>query len=283
MKTELKVNDSNYRKRLDRFLQKELDLPYSAIMRLIRQGDVKINNRRVKQNSFQLSIGDDVEIYYKSPVENIKRPLKSINLNLKILYEDNDYSVLSKPSGLAVQGGSKINLSLLNHLTYLYKTPFLVHRLDKDTSGVIIVAKNLKASQEFMKIMTDRKIVKVYLALLKNKIDKKSLRVSSPINGKEAETLFKVKKFYNTASLVEARIFTGRKHQIRIHASHIGNPIAGDKKYGDFKWNRGLVSFGLKRIFLHAHYIKFLNPISGKIIEVEDPLPTDLNKFLEKL
>jgi 23S rRNA pseudouridine955/2504/2580 synthase len=281
MKAELRITPLNHRKRLDRFLSKELSLPYSAIMRLIRRGDVKVNSKRIKDNSFILNIEDFVEVYYKSPTES-KSSIKPVNLKLKVLYEDKDYILLSKPSGLPVQGGTNVNVSLINHLSYILDTPFLVHRLDKDTSGVIVVAKHLRASQEFMTVMVNKNITKIYLALLKGKV-KQFFRVSIPVSGKNAITMFTLKKYFKGSSLVEAKILTGRKHQIRIHTSKIGNPIAGDKKYGDFSWNRELKKIGLKRIFLHAFYIKFLNPISNKVIEIIDPLPDDLKIFLEKL
>ena len=281
MKAELKVTSLNHRKRLDRFLSKELLLPYSAIMRLIRQGDVKVNDKRIKDNSFVLNIEDFVEVYYKTPTK-FGKTVEPVNLKLKTLYEDEDYILLSKPSGLPVQGGTNVNVSLINHLNYILDTPFLVHRLDKDTSGVIVVAKHLKASQEFMTIMMNKNITKIYLALLKGKV-KSFFNVSIPVNEKNALTVFTLKKYFRGSSLVEAKILTGRKHQIRIHTSKIGNPIAGDKKYGDFSWNKELKRMGLKRIFLHAFYVKFLNPISGKTIEIIDPLPDDLKIFLEKL
>jgi 23S rRNA pseudouridine955/2504/2580 synthase len=281
MKSELVVTDSNYRKRLDKFLQKELNLPYSAIMRLIREGKVRVNGIKIKDNSFSLDLNDRIESYHKSP--GIKNIVEPINLNLPILYEDNDYAVISKPSGLAVQGGSNIGISLLNHLSYSFKTPFLVHRLDKGTSGVIIVAKHLEASRLFMILMKERKINKIYLALLKGKLSKDKFDVRMLLSDKISHTLFLRKKFYNSATLVEAKIFTGRKHQIRLHASKIGNPIAGDRKYGDFSWNRQLTKIGLKRIFLHAFHVDFINPLSKRKIYVDSPLPQNLKMFLEKL
>jgi 23S rRNA pseudouridine955/2504/2580 synthase len=284
MKTELLVTNLNYRKRLDKFLQKELNIPYSAVMRLIREGKVRINGTKVRDNSFSLALDDVVETYHRYVGVDTDNKIKPINLNLAILYEDEDYAVLSKPSGLAVQGGSKIGVSLLNHLSYSFETPFLVHRLDKGTSGVIVVAKHLKASRLFMNIMKERKINKVYLALLKGKLSKEKVSVSTMISNKNSHTLFLKRKTYGDfATLVEAKIFTGRKHQIRIHSSEIGNPVAGDKKYGDFIWNRQLFKIGLKRIFLHAFHIDFVNPLNGHKISVNSSLPDDLKIFLEKL
>ncbi len=284
MKTELFVTNSNYRKRLDKFLQKELDIPYSAVMRLIREGKIRINGTKVRDNSFSLSLNDEIEAYHKFVgVESDKR-VKPINLNLPILYEDRDYAILYKPSGLAVQGGSKIGISLLNHLSYSFETPFLVHRLDKGTSGVIVVAKHLEASRLFMELMKKRKINKIYLALLKGVLSEDKVPVRTMIGNKDSYTLFLKKKVYNNfATLVEAKIFTGRKHQIRIHSSKIGNPVAGDRKYGDFAWNKQLFKIGLKRIFLHAFHIDFKSPLNGRRISVNSSLPHNLKIFLEKL
>ncbi len=281
MKTEIEVKDYNYRKRLDRFLQKELNLPYNLIMKIIRQGNVKVNGVRVKENSFFLSKDDLIQVFYSFTSTSTLQEVKPIDLKIPILYEDDDYAVVNKPAGLPVQGGLNIKVSLLNFLMYKFKTPFLVHRLDKFTSGIIVIAKSLKASRAFSDILREKNMVKKYLALLKTTSIDRNIYVELPVSGKNAKTLFMPKSFFNSATLMEIRIFTGRKHQIRIHASKMGMPIAGDKKYGDFVWNRELSKKGLKRIFLHSHYIEFVNPLSKALVSVKAPLSQDLKRFLE--
>ena len=227
-------------------------------------------------------------------------------LKLSILYEDDDILVIDKPAGLLVHPTLKNETDTLTDILIRYlpnikyvgedsKRPGIVHRLDKDTSGLMLITKNNNAFYYFKKIFLDRKIEKRYLALVfgsvkdsqgtitksisfsKKNRNKRSALLDS--HSKKAWTEYKVIKRFSDYSLLEVAIKTGRTHQIRVHLASIGHPIVGDKQY---MFKRQIAPQSLQRQFLHAHYLKFLH-LSGKIIELQSKLPNDLKQILEKI
>ncbi|MBO8161972.1 MAG: RluA family pseudouridine synthase [Thermosipho sp. (in: Bacteria)] len=289
----MKVNEKNYYSRLDKFIRKNFqNLPLNAIYKLIRTGKVFINGKKVKNPSYKIDIGDEITI--KENLENYNRELnnsiKPIKMNLEIIYEDEDILVLNKKAGIPLHPGKGVHVAtLIEGLLYYGQQnnfePRLVHRLDKHTSGILIVAKNVNAARELGKIISTREISKEYITLVVGKIDKTG-KIDSSLDGKNSLTIFKVKNYFKTKlgyfSLVEVNLKTGRKHQIRRHFSNIGHPVVGDDIYGNKKLNREFKRlYGLKRYFLHCKKMGFI--YKNKKIVVEAPLAKDLELTLNKL
>ncbi|RJQ31146.1 MAG: RluA family pseudouridine synthase [Actinobacteria bacterium] len=296
---EIKASQEDNGKRLDLFLAQNNELPSrSYAQKLIDNKLVQVNGF-VVQKSYHLKPGDIV-IAHIPPVEEVE--VEPENLQLKIIYEDNDFAIVSKPAGMVTHPavgnwkGTLVN-ALLFHLKSLsgiggVLRPGIIHRLDKDTSGLAIVAKNDWSHQKLSQMFANREIKKTYLALVQGVFDFKEGKIDAPIGrhrsnrqkmaviegGKEAVTNFKeVEKFYKY-SLVEAYPQTGRTHQIRVHFAYINHPIAGDELYGSAQELKGL-----KRQFLHAFRLEFDNPRTGDTLIFEDPLPQCLSEVLEKL
>ncbi len=295
--------------RLDNFLLSQLKgIPKSRIYRMVRTGEVRVNKGRIKP-LHKLALGDVVRI---PPVHN--RETDSVDLppgrvaamRDTVLYEDDDLLIVHKPPGLAVHGGSGVPYGLIElaraswgHLPGLE----LAHRLDRDTSGVLVLAKNRPALLGVQRQLIEGSARKSYLALMRGQVFKHAsgknpvLRVDVPLHrfelqggervvkvdegGKEAVSLFTpVESFGRLATLARVEIETGRTHQIRVHAQHVGHPLAGDDKYGDAAFNRELKSLGLRRIFLHAEQLEMLHPMSEVTLRVQAPLPDDLREVL---
>jgi 23S rRNA pseudouridine955/2504/2580 synthase len=222
----------------------------------------------------------------------------------RIIYQDDALLVLNKPSGMAVHGGSGVSRGVIEQLRQEFpdaKFLELAHRLDRETSGVLLVAKKRAALVELHRAMRESDMDKRYLVLVKGKwqnarqsvrlpllkqtTDDGERRVSVSVDqeGQSAHTIFNLKKTWGEFSLLEAELKTGRTHQIRVHLTHLGFPIAGDDKYGDFPLNRELQKRGLKRMFLHAYKITIRHPLTGESLTLEAPLPNDLANFLNKL
>jgi 23S rRNA pseudouridine955/2504/2580 synthase len=222
------------------------------------------------------------------------------------LFEDDALIALDKPAGLAVHGGSGISFGVIERLRHARpKAPFLelVHRLDRDTSGVLVVAKKRSALTGLHAQLRDGAIDKRYLALVRGKwrdaLRAVELSLTSYVTGdgerrvrvdaagRLARTIFRRVKLWPKAdpplALLEAELETGRTHQIRVHLTHLGFPLAGDDKYGDFAWNKALARQGLKRMFLHAYRIRFVHPIDGREVIIEAPLAPDLAAFVARL
>ncbi|MFL0809444.1 MAG: 23S rRNA pseudouridine(955/2504/2580) synthase RluC [Agarilytica sp.] len=291
--------------RLDNFLLRILKgAPKSLIYRVIRKGEVRINKGRAKPER-KLQAGDivrvpPVRLGEQAPVAKPSEALENI-LEASILYEDSGLLIVNKPSGLAVHGGSGINLGLVEALRQTRDTSYLelVHRLDRDTSGCIILAKKRSVLRQLHeKLRADRGIDKQYLALVKGHWSNRRGSVDVPLKknelksgerivrvdpeGKASKTLFHMEEQYSECSLVRAKPITGRTHQIRVHAQHAKHPLVGDEKYGDDAFNKRMRKLGFKRLFLHASSLSFtLN--DGKSIEVHAPLPNDLASALKNL
>lgn len=291
--------------RLDNFLMTRLKgVPRSHVYQLIRSGQVRVNSGRVVAR-YRLKAGDSVRV----PPVRQKAPPAIVNpseglawLEAQIIFEDDRLIVVDKPAGLAVHGGSGLDFGLIEGLRSLrpgLKTLELVHRLDRDTSGCVMVAKRRSALRRLHALLRNGAIGKRYLALVKDQWQHGAMTIDVPLvvgrensakrvrpdpDGKPSVSEFRLVNLYGRlASLVEVEIKTGRTHQIRVHAAHAGHPIAGDERYGDRGFNAECRAGGLKRMFLHAQLIEFVWPDSDEEFIVSAPLPTELNEFLDRL
>ncbi len=285
------VDEKNYFSRIDKFLRKSLpNVPLSEIYKLLRTGKVYINGKKVKEQNFPLEIGDfvKVDIDLSSYSRKKEFELKPKEMNLDIIYEDESIIVINKPPKLSVQPGKGVGVSIIEGLLYYGDKngfdPFLVHRLDKDTSGVLIVAKSRNVARQLGALITSREVEKKYITLVVGKA--KEQTIEFPVDNLPAKSIVKVKRFFKTKlgefTLLDVEIETGRKHQIRKHLSAVGTPVVGDDTYGDFKINREFKNlYGLKRQFLHCQSMKLA--FEGKRLEFFAPLPADLVEVLKKM
>ncbi len=306
MVTHVTIDDRRSGQRLDNFLIATLKgVPRTHIYRIVRRGEVRINHARAKPD-YKLKQGDIVRL---PPVR--MRPVRAEAneaghlawMESRILHEDAALLVLDKPSGLAVHGGSGIHTSLIEGLRALRRTqdPFLelVHRLDRETSGCLLVAKSRAALGVLHAQLREGRVRKEYLALVPGswgggarQVDLALQRfgsangerfVRTDEGGKPSSTRFTPERHFSDATLVRVRLDTGRTHQARVHARAIGYPIAGDAKYGDRSFNARLKRLGLKRLFLHAARVTFFHPGTAASFTVSAPLPEDLAQVLEQL
>lgn len=292
-------------RRLDNFLMSHLKgVPRAHVYRLIRSGEVRVNSRRV-QASYRLVSGDEVRVPpVRQPEAGNAPPAGRVRgewIEARVLHEDEDLLVLNKPSGLAVHGGSGISLGAIE-LLRATRGPRanleLVHRLDRDTSGCLLIAKRAGALRALHAQFRDGTVDKRYLALLIGRWPGRARTVDAPLvtddrrggerhvrvdaAGKEAVTHFVPLERFADAVLAEVQLTTGRTHQIRVHAASIGHPVAGDERYGAAD-DPVVRSHGLRRLFLHARSLGFVGPRSGAPITVEAPLGEDLTGPLEHL
>jgi 23S rRNA pseudouridine955/2504/2580 synthase len=292
--------------RIDNFLLSlEKGVPKSRIYRALRKGEVRVNKGRIKQ-TYKLQAGDVVRVPPLRVAENtaptqVNDSLKQELLN-SIIYEDDAMLVLNKPAGLAVHAGSQIQLGIIEALRIIKKDlPFLelVHRLDRDTSGCLLLAKSRDSLLHLQQQMLTDGIDKRYLTLLKGTMSSKEQLVDQPLQkntlssgermvrvdpeGKKSRTLFIAQQKADIAQLTEVKLFTGRTHQIRVHSAWMGHPVAGDDKYGDRDFNKMMKGYGLKRLFLHAWRLTITHPLSGETLPLEAPLPGVLNDVINKL
>lgn len=286
--------------RIDKTLP-NLDKNLTRVMsqKLIEQGNVKVNGKNIK-TSYKLNENDKVEV----EIPEVKEvSIEAQDIPVEVLYEDNDIIVVNKPKGLVVHpANGNPDGTLVNALMKICKgtlsgiggeiRPGIVHRLDKDTSGVLIVAKNDKVHLALCEQIKNREVKKTYLALTRGIIKENEATINMPIGrsttdrkkmavvktGKEAITHFKVLERFKENTLLEINLETGRTHQIRVHLSQIGYPIVGDMVYSN-----GKNKFGVQGQMLHAWKIKFMHPITGKEMEIEAPLPPYFKDVLEKL
>lgn len=292
--------------RIDNFLINiEKGVPKSRIYRALRKGEVRVNKGRIKQ-TYKLQHGDEVRIPPLRVTE--QKPAAQVNEKLSqellssILFEDAHLLVLNKPAGLAVHAGSGIHTGIIEAFRLIRpELEFLelVHRLDRETSGCLLIAKSRGCLLNLQQQMLDDVMDKHYLTLvkghwamhdttveqplLKNSLDGGERMVRIDPAGKHAKTQFVVHRRLNSADLTEAILFTGRTHQIRVHASFCGHPLAGDEKYGDRQFNKQLKAHGLKRMFLHAWKLRIRHPHSHEVLDLIAPLPTELEALCQKL
>jgi len=301
----LTVDENATGQRIDNFLLRTLKgVPKSHVYRILRSGEVRLNKGRVGPD-VRLAPGDVIRV---PPVRTAAPPRAPIARSFKpgILFEDDWLIGIDKPAGLAVHGGSGIALGLIEQLRAARPDARfleLAHRLDRETSGVLLVAKKRAALTGLHAQLRDGEIDKRYLALVRGPwkdamrvVDvplhrfstrEGERRVRAEPSGRASMTIFRLERAWPArvppVALLEAELKTGRTHQIRVHLAHLGHALAGDDKYGDFAWNRELAREGLKRMFLHARDVTFAHPASGDPIVVASPLPEALSRFLTGL
>ncbi len=293
----IEVAEDEAGQRIDNYLLARLKgVPKSRIYRILRSGEVRINSRRVEA-SRKVVAGDRIRV---PPVRVAERDedVPAPHFRLPVLFEDEFLTAIDKPAGIAVHGGSGVSHGVIESLRAMRpQARFLelVHRLDRDTSGVLLVAKKRASLLSLQELMRERAMEKRYLvavagrfrnevqrvrAALAKRVDAAGdKRVSVSEAGQEAETVFTRLARGEEFSLLEAHILTGRTHQIRVHATHLKHPVLGDDKYGNFELNKRLRHEGLKRMFLHARSLAFTHPATGAAMRLESPLPPDLQAF----
>lgn len=299
------IDDERAGQRLDNFLLGELKgVPRSLVYRLIRSGQVRVNSGRTAPH-YRLKAGDRVRVppvASKSSGVPLATPENLDWLEDRVIYEDTRILVIDKPAGLAAHGGSNVSLGCIEALRLLRPTApdlELAHRLDRGTSGVMLLAKRRSALRVLHELLREGRVDKRYFALVQGRWPEDLVTIDAPLvtrrvggearvkvdaQGKEAASAFRlVDRYGKTASLLEVSIATGRTHQIRVHAAHAGHPVAGDDRYGDDDFNQYLKSFGLQRMFLHAHSLTFEWPESGETFNASAPLPDELRAVLTAL
>jgi len=297
--TLLEVGEESVAQRIDNFLLRRLKgVPKSHVYRVLRSGEVRVNSGRVKPD-YRLRAGDRVRV---PPVRLATPAAKPAPrpLELPIVYEDAALLVIDKPSGIAVHGGSGVSYGVIESLRAERpeaKSLELAHRLDRDTSGLLIIAKKRSALVELHRMLRDGEVAKVYVALvqgrwqggereLRERLHKfvtagGERRVAVHADGQAAATQVKPVAVTDEFSLLQLRLLTGRTHQIRVHLAHAGHPVLGDDKYGDFESNRALAKQGVKRLMLHARRLALAHPLTGAALHFEAPLPSDMRRFAE--
>ena len=298
--TWVEIDEGGEGQRIDNFLFRHLKgVPKSHVYRILR-GEVRVNKKRIAQ-TYRLQTGDRLRI---PPIRVAEKPDTSFvpACEFPVLFEDEALLAINKPAGTAVHGGSGVSFGVIEQLRRARpqaKCLELVHRLDRETSGVLLVAKKRSALTGMHEIMREGNSDKRYLTLVLgawqntkqhvklrlHKFDtpQGEKRVMVREDGQTAHTIFTLQQRWPGFSLLEAQLKTGRTHQIRVHLSHLGFPIAGDAKYGDFARNKELMKQGLKRMFLHAHAIAFNHPLTGEPLRITAPLAPELQKFLDRL
>ena len=301
----LTVDEDSAGQRLDNYLVRELKgVPKTRLYRALRKGEIRVNKGRVKAD-YRLVAGDSVRIpplRRPSPSEPAPVPRYwAQQIGLRLVYEDENLLVINKPSGLAVHGGSGLSYGLIESLRQLRPADRfleLVHRLDRDTSGLIMVARRPAMLRELHRQLREDKVDKRYLALVAGNWPKSLRVVEAPLEknvlqsgermvrvareGKRSVTEFTVVERFDGATLVEAKPVTGRTHQIRVHARHAGFPLLGDDKYGDERSAALTRTLGLQRLFLHARSLRISLPESG-LLTLEAGLDPELESILVKL
>ena len=301
----VEITEDNSEQRLDNFLITLLKgVPKSRIYRIVRKGEVRVNKGRVDVK-YRLVIGDIVRI---PPVRMpevseeglpVSRGLADI-LQQNVLFEDDSILVVNKPSGFAVHGGSGIDNGIIEGFRKInpeQRFLELVHRLDRDTSGCLLIAKKRSALRSLHEQFRKDTVTKSYLALLSGRWVRKKLVVNQPLqknvskggermvvisqHGKESETLFRRLQLFKDATLVEVSPKTGRTHQIRVHAAYLSHPIVGDERYGFDDINKVFKNRGYKKMFLHAETLQFQHPDTGMTLKISAPLPQQFIDYIK--
>ena len=299
----LTISADEATQRLDNFLINQLKgAPKGLIYRIIRKGEVRVNKKRAKPE-YKLQENDLIRI---PPVRiEAGNPLPSAGLKKVqaiadcILHEDEHFIVLNKPSGMAVHGGSGVNFGVIEALRALRpEARFLelVHRLDRDTSGCLLIAKKRSSLRKLHELLREKRMQKFYHTFVKGYWPKRRTQVKAALlkqhlasgermvrihqEGKPSETRFRILQHYQEGTLLEAFPVTGRTHQIRVHCQGSGHPIAGDPKYGEPEFSQQMAGRGLKRLFLHAARLQFPHPASGEPFKIEAPLEPQLKRFV---
>ena len=306
----LLVDEESAGQRLDNFLMRHLKgVPKTHVYRIIRSGEVRINKGRAAADT-RVQNGDEVRLppvrVSDKVAEKAERPAPGREFPL--LLEDDSLMAIDKPAGVAVHGGSGVSFGVIEQLRQARPEANLlelVHRLDRDTSGILLVAKKRSALKHLQEQFRERETGKTYLALVKGDWPDKLRVIDQPLHkfllpdgerrvrvttaedpdGMRSITLVKVAQRLQGATLLEVTIKTGRTHQIRVHLASQGHPIAGDDKYGDFEWNRQLLKpgarVGLKRMFLHAWRLQFSHPVTDERVALQAELPPELKAYID--
>jgi 23S rRNA pseudouridine955/2504/2580 synthase len=297
--TLLEVGEEGIAQRIDNYLLRRLKgVPKSHVYRVLRSGEVRVNSARVKPD-YRLQAGDRVRV---PPIRVAQPSVKPAPraLELPLVHEDAALLVIDKPSGVAVHGGSGVSYGVIESLRaarpearYLE----LVHRLDRDTSGLLLIARKRSALVELHRMLREGEVDKTYVALvagrwkggardLSERLHKYvttggERRVAVHGSGREALTRATPIASCDACSLLELKLMTGRTHQIRVHLAHAGHPVLGDDKYGDFELNRTLTKQGVRRLFLHAKQLALVHPLTRTPLRFEAPLPQDMRRYAE--
>jgi len=301
--TLLEVGEESVGQRVDNFLIRlAKGVPKSHVYRILRSGEVRVNKGRVGAD-YRLVLGDTVRVPPIRVAERSTLPSTAPAREFDVVFEDEALIVIDKPAGVAVHGGSGVSHGVIEQLRQARpqaKFLELVHRLDRETSGLLLVAKKRAALTRLQDMFREGgSINKRYLALVKGRWLNATQHVKLPLlkyltaegerrvsvspEGKVSHSVVRLLARWENFSLVEVELRTGRTHQIRVHLAHLGFPLAGDDKYGDFALNKSLQKNGLKRMFLHAAKLNFAHPLSGEAIALEAPLPEELASFVARL
>ena len=306
----LEVDESSEGQRVDNYLTKVLKgVPKTHIYRLVRAGEVRVNKKRVQADS-RLTLGDVVRI----PPVRVSQPSPELSearippAEFPVLFEDDGFLAINKPAGIAVHGGSGVNFGVIEQLRSARpeaRMLELVHRLDRDTSGILLIAKKRSVLKNLQDQFRNRTIDKRYLTLVKGTwperrkvVDLELFKyllpngerrvkvVSQPIDGSQRSVSLvrvlaqgSIPNGGDAVTLLEVKIKTGRTHQIRVHLSYFDTPIAGDDKYGDFVWNKALQQIGFKRMYLHAYHLTLQHPVTSQVIEITANVPDELRPW----
>ncbi len=295
--------------RIDNFLLRECKgVPKSHIYRILRSGEVRVNGGRISQ-IYRIKVGDELRIppmrlaqKEDSNAATVAVTSRTPPRDFDIVFEDDSMLVIDKPAGVAVHGGSGVSFGVIEQLRAQRpeaKFLELAHRLDRETSGLLIIGKRRAALNNVQDQMRAGKIEKRYLTMVRgrwmNPLQHVKLslhkfltsdgerRVSVHAEGKPSHSIMRLVGRWQDCSLLEVELKTGRTHQIRVHLQHLGFPLLGDDKYGDFPLNKALAKEGLPRMFLHAAILRFHHPVSGLLLELRASLPADLKNFLARI
>jgi 23S rRNA pseudouridine955/2504/2580 synthase len=294
----LEVGEEAVAQRIDNFLLRHLKgVPKSHVYRVLRSGEVRVNSGRVKPE-YRLQAGDRVRV---PPIRvSQAEKARAKPAEFPVVYEDTALLIVDKPAGVAVHGGSGVSFGVIESLRASRpqaKLLELAHRLDRDTSGLLIVAKKRGALVELHRMLREGEVEKEYLAVAKGHWEGAGRELRDPLHkyvdakgerrvavheeGLQALTRVRVVKKSPHFSLLQVRLLTGRTHQIRVHLAHAGHPVLGDAKYGDFELNRRLAKDGVQRLFLHASRLALAHPLTGEQIELKSALPAEIKKFVD--
>jgi 23S rRNA pseudouridine955/2504/2580 synthase len=298
----LVLDDARSGQRVDNFLLRELKgVPRSHVYRLVRSGEVRVNSRRVDV-TYRLQTGDRIRIPPVRTATGEGRRAAVRPVEFPLVHEDDALLVIDKPAGVAVHGGSGVSSGVIEQLRAARpQARFLelVHRLDRDTSGLLMIAKKRSALLAMHRALREGGVDKHYLVLVKGKWTRASRDVALPLRkyltaagerrvsvdpaGRESRTRFELVERVGDYSLLAATIETGRTHQIRVQLAQLGFPVVGDEKYGDFDLNKGLAKQGMRRMFLHAERLAFVHPRTGDRLALVAPLPVELREVLDRI
>lgn len=303
--TLLEVDEEAAAQRIDNYLLRRLKgVPKSHVYRVLRSGQVRVNSARVRPD-YRLKVGDRVRVppVRTAPPGDGSRMASRAAAGaqaLRVVFEDDALLVIDKPSGVAVHGGSGVSFGAIETLRAARpaaKRLELAHRLDRDTSGLLIVAKKRAALLGLHRMLREGEVHKIYLALAKGRWRGGAREIRAPLHkfvgaggerrvavrahGVAAVTRVRPIAVSAELSLLELELLTGRTHQIRVHLAHAGHPVVGDDKYGDFAFNREMAHHGAKRLCLHARRLEFKHPISGAALHLESPVPAELQAVID--